>query len=109
MAHEDGHEARLAGLGAWPYGLPSVAAGLKTHEDLVAALRAIDGLRDKGKVHPTFHFRSRPFLHFHRGERGLYADVRFAEEFEPVPAETEAERAALLQAVSRHVEVSRRR
>ena len=86
-----------------------MAVGLNTHEELVAALRAIDGMRDKGKVHPHFYFRSRPFLHFHRGEDGIYADVRFADAFEPVPAETAVERAALLEAVVRHVEVARRR
>lgn len=86
-----------------------MAVGLRTHEELVAALREIDGLRDKGKVHPHFYLRSRPFLHFHRGDDGIYADVRFADAFEPVPAETAAERAALLDAVTRHVEVVKQR
>jgi len=40
-----------------------------SHEDLVEALRAIDGLRDVGKSHPNFHFRSRPFLHLHVDDR----------------------------------------
>ena len=82
--------------------LPPIA----THDDLVDALRQVEGLRDKGKVHPNFQLRSRPFLHFHRGERGVYADVRFGDEFEPVPANTPAQRAVLLDRVRRHVEAA---
>lgn len=81
---------------------------IESHESLVAALRQIEGLRDKGKVHPTFHFRSRAFLHFHDGENGRYADVRLMDDFEPVPGATPQERAALLDRVRRHVEMHRR-
>jgi hypothetical protein len=35
-------------------------------------------------------------LHFHEDPSGLHADVRFAEEFERVRAETDVEREALL-------------
>jgi len=76
---------------------------IETHDGLVAALRAIQGLRDKGKVHPAFHFRSRAFLHFHDAEDGRYADVRFDEDFERVPAATPRQRAELLDRVRRHV------
>jgi hypothetical protein len=76
---------------------------LESHDALIAALREIDGLRDKGKVHPAFHFRSRAFLHFHVGPDGRYADVRFGDEWEPVPAATPEERAVLLDRVRRHV------
>jgi len=76
-----------------------------SYEDLVEALRRLPGLQDVGRQHPNFHFRSRPFLHFHGGEDGLFADVRFgAGDFEPVWASTSAEREALLEKVSRHVE-----
>ena len=75
-----------------------------THDDLVEALRSITALRDKGKVHPAFHFRSRPFLHFHEGEQGAYADVRFGDDWEAVPAATSGQRAELLERVRRHVE-----
>jgi hypothetical protein len=83
--------------------------GISTHDQLVARLRAVDGLRDTGKVHPAFQLRSRAFLHFHVGEHGRYADVRFGDDFEPVPAETPAERAALLERVIEHVAAMRRR
>jgi hypothetical protein len=81
---------------------------IESHEALVDALRSIEGLRDKGKVHPAFHFRSRAFLHFHDGDDGRYADVRFGADFEPVAAATPEERAALLERVRRHVEAHRR-
>jgi hypothetical protein len=38
-----------------------------TSGELAASLRQIDGQRDKGKHPPDFHFRSKPFLHFHNG------------------------------------------
>jgi hypothetical protein len=76
-----------------------------THEQLLAALRAIDGLIDVGHDPPNFHFRDRPFLHFHMHEEGMYADVRFgAGDFEPIWASTPLERQDLLARVSDHVE-----
>jgi hypothetical protein len=76
-----------------------------SHDDLVAALRAIPGLVDVGKDPPNFHFRSRPFLHFHAHPEGTYADVRFGHgDFEPVWATTPLERQALLARVCDHVE-----
>src|ERR1039457_5276651 len=48
-----------------------------TSGELAASLRQIDGQRDKGKHPPNFHFRSKPFLHFHNGPDRTYADVRF--------------------------------
>jgi hypothetical protein len=74
------------------------------HDDLVAALRAIDGLVDVGRDPPNFHFRGRPFLHFHRSEEGTYADVRFGGDFEPVWASSPQERQILLALVWEHVE-----
>lgn len=77
-----------------------------THEQLVAALRAIDGLVDVGIDPPNFHFRSQPFLHFHRSDDGgTYADVRFGGgDFEPVWASNPGEREQLLARVIDHVE-----
>jgi hypothetical protein len=75
------------------------------HDDLVAALRAIDGLVDVGQAPTNFHFRSRPFLHFHVHAEGTYADVRFGGgDFEPVWASTPQERQELLARVCDHVE-----
>jgi hypothetical protein len=76
-----------------------------SHDDLVAALRAIDGLVDVGGDRPNLHFRSRPFLHFHDRAEGTYADVRFGQgDFEPVWASTPQERQELLARVWDHVE-----
>jgi hypothetical protein len=76
-----------------------------THDQLVTALRAVDGLVDAGGDSPNFLFRSRPFLHFHDNEQGTYADVRFGTgDFEPVWASTPAERRELLARVWDHVE-----
>lgn len=78
-------------------------APIATHEDLVEALNRIEGLRDKGKVHPAFYFRSRAFLHFHGAGEARYADVRFGDDFERVPAATPQERMELLERVRQHV------
>lgn len=76
-----------------------------SHDDLVAALRSIEGLVDVGGDRPNLHLRSRPFLHFHTGAGGTYADVRFGTGgFTPVPATTPEERAELLARVADHVE-----
>ena len=75
------------------------------HEALVAALRALEGLVDVSHDPPNFHFRGRPFLHFHESDDGTYADVRFGgADFEPVWASTPRERAELLARVSEHIE-----
>jgi hypothetical protein len=75
-----------------------------SHDDLVAALRNVEGLHDVGNYHPSFHFRSEPFLHFHVDGDGIYADVRLGtREFQPMPASTPVERQQLLARVQRHV------
>lgn len=76
-----------------------------THEQLVAALRAVNGLVDVGHAPPNFHFRSQPFLHFHTHAEGMYANVRFGSgDFEPVWVATAQERQELLARVCEHVE-----
>jgi hypothetical protein len=89
-----------------------------THLQLVEALRSIDDLVDVTKGNddrPNFHFRHKPFLHFHSDpEAGdMYADVKFgggpAADFEPVWASTPSEREDLLRRVRKHVRGARRR
>jgi hypothetical protein len=71
-----------------------------TFDELVASLRQIDGQRDKETHPPSFHFRSKPFLHFHNGPDRTYADVRFGGDFEPVTASTPKQREVLLEQVT---------
>jgi hypothetical protein len=76
-----------------------------THEQLVEALRALDGVVDVGRDPPNFHCRSRPFLHFHQHEQGMYADVKFGSgDFEPLWASNPRERQELLARVCDHIE-----
>ncbi len=70
-----------------------------TFDELVASLRQIDGQRDGGKHPLNFHFRSKPFLHFHNGCDPTYADVRFGGDFDPVTASTPKQRQVLLEQV----------
>jgi hypothetical protein len=80
------------------------------HEELVAALRALDGVVDVGVDPPNLHLRGRPFLHFHEGPDGTFADVRLGRgDFEPVPAGTARERLQLFALVGDHVESLARR
>ncbi len=74
-----------------------------TSGELAASLRQTGGQRDKGKHPPNFHFRSKPFLHFHNGPGRTCADVRFGGDFEPVTASTPKQREVLLEQVKAHV------
>lgn len=85
---------------------PDIDRGLSmTHEALVEALRSVEGLVDVSGDPPTFHVRSRPFLHFHDRNGHVYADVKFGSgDFEPVWASTSQERLELLGRVIDHVQ-----
>jgi hypothetical protein len=50
------------------------SAALDSIEPLLARLRAVGGLKEKGRG--VFYLKSRAFLHFHEDPTGLYADVR---------------------------------
>jgi hypothetical protein len=51
-------------------------------EPLLTSLRAMPELREKARG--TFYRGSRAFVHFHEDVTGLFADVRFGEEFERI-------------------------
>jgi hypothetical protein len=57
----------------------------------------------QGKNPPNFHFRSKPFLHFHNDPGRTYADIRSGGDFEPVTASTPKQREVLLEQVKAHV------
>ena len=65
--------------------------------DLLADLRAVDGLSERRPG--AFSRGSRAFLHFHEDPSGIYADVRLADEFERFRCTTAREQRALLARV----------
>jgi hypothetical protein len=75
----------------------ATAPSLDRLEDLLAALRAVPGLKEKARG--VFYARSRAFLHFHEDPAGLFADVRPAREWERYPVNTGDEQTTLLQNV----------
>lgn len=75
------------------------AAALDQLEPLLAAIRLLPGLAEKGRG--VFYRRGRAFLHFHEDAAGLFADVRLTgAEFDRFRVETEDERSAFLARVS---------
>jgi hypothetical protein len=73
-------------------------AALDRLEPLLARLRAMGGLTEKGRG--VFYRKSRAFLHFHEDLSGLYADVRIGgDDFERLRVETGSEQDALIAMV----------
>jgi hypothetical protein len=67
-------------------------------DDLLRALRAVDGLVEKRPG--AFAYRSRAFLHFHADPAGLYVDVRLdGEDFERRAVHTRAQQRSLVRDV----------
>lgn len=66
-------------------------------EPLLAQLRLVPGLVEKSRG--VFYRRSRAFLHFHEDPSGLFADVRFGQDFERIRVESDAERDALMSRI----------
>jgi hypothetical protein len=73
------------------------AEALDRLEPLLRLLGERAGLKEKARG--TFYRGSRAFLHFHEHGQELFADVRFQEEFERLPATTENDRDLLLREV----------
>jgi hypothetical protein len=69
------------------------AAGLDRLEPFLAQIRSLEGLREKKRG--VFYLRSRAFLHFHEDPEGLFADVRWASDFERFRVSSKAEQKAL--------------
>lgn len=66
-------------------------------EPLLSDLRKRAGLKEKSRG--WFYRGSRGFLHFHERGPDVFADVRFAEDFELLPATIGKDRKALLRKV----------
>ena len=75
----------------------ATAAGLDELDDVLRALRGVDGLRERSRG--VFYRGSRAFLHFHEDPSGMYADVRLGADFERMRVTTKAERKRLLSVV----------
>jgi len=68
-------------------------------EPLLAAIRALPGLKEKGRG--VFYRGGKAFLHFHEDPAGLFADVRLAgTEFERFRVETTREQSIFLSSVA---------
>ena len=77
-------------------------ARLDAIEDLLARLRAVDGLVERSRG--VFYRRSRAFLHFHEDGDDVYADVRLDDvEFARMRVTTKTEQRALITSVRRVV------
>jgi hypothetical protein len=64
---------------------------------MLTELRAVPELREKKRG--TFYRGSRAFIHFHEDPTGLFADVRFREDFERFDVTTVAEQKKLVRDV----------
>ncbi len=67
-------------------------------EPLLSSLREIPALREKSRG--TFYRGGRAFVHFHEDPAGLFADVRFGDDFERVDVTTAAKQQALARRIS---------
>lgn len=66
-------------------------------EPLLQQLRAIKALREKSRG--VFYRQGRAFLHFHEDPAGLFADVRFSDDFERLDVTNPAQRTTLLRRI----------
>lgn len=73
------------------------AGTLQRIEPLLAALRDLPALREPRPG--VFSRSSRAFLHFHEDGADVFADVRFADDFERIRVTEPAEQSALLERI----------
>jgi hypothetical protein len=72
-------------------------AALDRLEPLLTSLRAMPALREKSRG--AFYRGSRAFVHFHEDESGLFADVRFGDDFERIDVTTAAKQQSLVRRI----------
>lgn len=65
-------------------------------EALLGRLRELEGWREKKRG--TFYRKSSAFLHFHEDPKGLFADLRYPDDWQRFPVNTAAEQTALVTA-----------
>ena len=74
-------------------------AALDALEDLLAAIRARDGLTEKARG--VFYRKGKAWLHFHEDPAGLFADLRAATVWVRFPVSQATGRKKLIAAVDR--------
>jgi hypothetical protein len=72
-------------------------AALDRLEPLLTSLRAMPALREKSRG--SFYRGSRAFVHFHEDPSGLFADVRFTDDFERVDVMSAAKQQKLVRRI----------
>jgi hypothetical protein len=75
----------------------ATAATLHALEPLLEAIRGLPGLVERKRG--TFYRKSKAFLHFHEDSAGIFADVKLADDFVRLRAQTRAERRELLRRI----------
>lgn len=74
---------------------------------LLEALRALPALREKRPG--SFALKSRNFLHFHDDPKGIFVDVRLAEDFIRLPVTSVSQQADLLERIDHCLSASESR
>jgi hypothetical protein len=72
-------------------------AALDRLEPLLKSLRGMPALRERTRG--TFYRGARAFVHFRENDRGLFADVRFGDEFERIDVTTAAKQQRLARRI----------
>lgn len=72
-------------------------AALQRAEPLLRALRNMPALREKSPG--TFYKGARAFVHFHEDPAGVFADVRFTDDFERIDVTTAAKQQKLARRI----------
>jgi hypothetical protein len=75
----------------------ATAAALDQLESLLQRVRALETLKERSRG--VFYRGSQAFLHFHEDPAGLFADVRFAGDWERSPVNLKSEQAALIRKI----------
>ena len=77
---------------------PDALAGI---EALLVELRHREALKEKRPG--VFYLKSKAFLHFHEDPKGLFADVRIADDFVRLPVSTDRQRGRLLRKLNQRL------
>ena len=76
-------------------------ASLDQLEPLLTSLRSMPALREKKRG--SFYRGGRAFVHFHEDPGGLFADVRFREEFERFEVTKVAQQRRFAERIREHL------